>query len=233
MESNYINKYAKPFAAKNNFKAQIIKNVLSESDVEEMQNVINSAKSYNGDNEFYQKIVLNNLGRMHIELVYPDHIKKKLEDIASNLCGEEVVMTHNSYLEYSGTDFGKNDTSELPFHYDSDNYYSKITFDYQLDKTIDWPIFIEGEKFVLEYMDLLVFWGAGILHWREKQKFNIDDKVKMLTCHFSNLQDYYNLNLEARNEEARKERVKYLNEMTNKYFKENKINNTFGRLNGK
>ena len=229
MGNDYINKYAKPFAAKNNFESQIIKNVLSKSEVEEMEKVIDSAKSYNGDDEFYQKIVLNNLGRMHVELIYPEHIKKKFEDLASSICGEEVVMTHNSYLEYSGSDFGDNNTSELPFHYDSDNYYSKITFDYQLDKTIDWPIFVESEKFVLEYMDLLIFWGAGRLHWREKQKFDINDNVKMLTCHFSNLKDYNELNLKARNEEERKERIKHLVEMKTKYFKENKLDNKFVR----
>jgi hypothetical protein len=224
MNNKYVNKYAIPYAAKNEIPSKIIKGFLTESEVEEIKQLIEDAKKYDGPDEFWQPQIIDKLGRMHIELNYPEHLKNKFEKLASELCGEEVRMNHNSYLDYSGKFYGEDGISDLPYHFDSDNYFTKITFDYQLDKTFDWPIFVENEEFVLDYMDLLIFWGAGRLHWRKKKKFSENERVEMVTMHFSKQEDFERLNAESRLPEPRKERIDHLVEMTKLYFseKENK-----------
>lgn len=146
------------------------------------------------------------MARMQIEVMYPESIRRKLEGFASQLIGEEVFMYHNSYLSYN-QEHSPGVNPKLPVHYDSDNYFSKLTMDYQLHTNIDWPIVIEDKSFNLQYGDLLVFWGAGQAHWREPVKFKEGHNTEVLTMHFSTRKDFEELNILARDPEARKKRL--------------------------
>ena len=79
--------------------------------------------------------------------------------------------------------------------------------DYQLSKNIDWPIIIEEDQFNLEYGDLLLFWGAGTIHWRDPILFNDGDNTEVLTMHFSTKKDFEELNFVARAQEEREKRM--------------------------
>lgn len=184
----------------------IIKGFFTEEEVEVLLAIINYQKKAKDLGEFWSPLVLPDMARMQIEVMYPDHIRKKLEDFASDMVGEEVRMFHNSYLDYS-LEHNPDVNPKLPVHYDSDNYFTKLTMDYQLNANIDWPIVIEGESFNLQYGDLLIFWGAGQVHWREPVRFKDGDRTEVLTMHFSAPKDFHELNIPARAPEARKKRL--------------------------
>jgi hypothetical protein len=192
---------------KNKIVPHIIKNFLSDEEVEVIRAIIKYQKTAKDLGTFYSPLILPDLSRMQIEVMYPPTIQRKIEVLASNLVGEDVFMSHNSYLSYN-KEHNEATNPKLPVHYDSDNYFSKLTIDYQLGANIDWPIVIENESFNLQYGDLLVFWGAGQVHWREPVLFKEGDYTEVLTMHFSTREDFEKLNFAARNPEERKERLK-------------------------
>jgi hypothetical protein len=194
------------YEPKNKVVPHIIKDFFTEEEVEVLLAIIKYQKNAKDLNEFYAPLILPTMARMQIEVMYPEHIRKKLEDFASKMVGEEVRMFHNSYLDYS-LEHNPDVNPKLPVHYDSDNYFTKLTMDYQLGANIDWPIVIEGESFNLQYGDLLIFWGAGQVHWREPVRFKDGDRTEVLTMHFSAPKDFHELNLPARAPEARKQRL--------------------------
>jgi hypothetical protein len=184
----------------------IIKGFFTDEEVEVLLAIINYQKKAKDLDEFFAPLVLPTMARMQIEVMYPEHIRRKLEKFASEMVGEEVFMLHNSYLSYN-LEHNPDVNPKLPVHYDSDNYFSKLTMDYQLDANLDWPIVIEGKSFNLQYGDLLVFWGAGQAHWREPVKFKKGDNTEVLTMHFSTMKDFQELNQSARAQEKRDERL--------------------------
>jgi hypothetical protein len=185
---------------------RIIKNFFTEEEVEVLLAIVNYQKKAKDLDEFFAPLVLPSMARMQIEVMYPEHIRRKLEKFASETVGEDVYMYHNSYLSYS-LEHNPDANPKLPVHYDSDNYFTKLTMDYQLGANIDWPIVIENESFNLQYGDLLIFWGAGQAHWREPVRFKEGDFTDVLTMHFSKKKDFEELNLAARSPEARKQRL--------------------------
>jgi len=209
---------------------RIIKNFFTKEEVEVLLAIVKYQKNAKDLDEFYAPLVLPTMARMQIEVMYPEHIKRKLEKFASEMVGEEVFMFHNSYLDYS-LEHNPDVNPKLPVHYDSDNYFTKLTMDYQLDANIDWPIVIENESFNLQYGDLLVFWGAGQVHWREPVKFKEGDRTEVLTMHFSKREDFEKLNFVARSPEERQKRLAlwrsdptFLKYNENFFAKENKLN---------
>ena len=193
-------------APKNAITPHIIKGFFTEEELEVMLAIVKYQKTSKDLSAFHSPIILPELSRMQIELMYPLSIQFKLESFASKMVGEEVFMSHNSYLSYTKEHDGSTNP-KLPVHYDSDNYFTKLTLDYQLHKNIDWPIVIEGESFNLQYGDLLVFWGAGQVHWREPVFFKEGDITEVLTMHFSTREDYDKLNDVSRDPEKRKVRL--------------------------
>ena len=194
------------YEPKNKIVPHIIKDFFTKEEVEVLLAIVKYQKNAKDLDEFFAPLVLPSMARMQIEVMYPEHIRRKLEAFASDMVGEQVFMFHNSYLDYS-LEHNPDVNPKLPVHYDSDNYFTKLTMDYQLNANIDWPIVIEGESFNLEYGDLLVFWGAGQVHWREPVRFKDGDRTEVLTMHFSAPKDFDELNHIARSPEARQERL--------------------------
>ena len=191
---------------KNKITPHIIKDFFTKEELDEILTIVEKQKIDDSLPEFYKPRILPQISRMQIEVLYPEKIIKKLEKFASEIVGEEVVMSHNSYLSYNKI-HGDNVNPKLPPHFDADSYYTKISFDYQLNKTIDWPIVIEDDVYNLNYGDLFIFWGAGTLHWREPVLFKNEDNTEVLTMHFSKKEDYEKLNQVSRNSEEREKRL--------------------------
>lgn len=198
----------------------IIKNFFSKEDLDEVYNLISEGKRLEGKDDFHAPLVLPLMARQQIELKMEGKFLEKLESWASEFTGEPLKMTHNSYLSYNKR-HNPEKWPKLPPHFDSDNYYTKLTIDYQLESNVDWPVVIdvngELQSFNLEFGDLLVFWGAGAIHWREPKVLDFGDNCEVLTVHFSNWDDHINLNTEARTKEAREARMTEWKEKT-KYF---------------
>lgn len=193
-------------APKNDITPHIIRDFFTEEELADLLHCVERQKTDEALADFYKPLILPNMARMQVELMFPPHIQEKVERFASEVVGEEVFMSHNSYLSYNKV-HNPEANPKLPPHYDSDNYFSKLTLDYQLDSNIDWPVVIEGEKFHLNYGDLLIFWGAGTIHWRDPIKFKDGDNTEVLTMHFSTREDYEKLNIPARDPEAREARL--------------------------
>jgi len=198
------------YEPKNKIVPQIIKGFLTAEEVEVLLSIVKYQKKAKDLDEFYAPLVLPTLARMQIEVMYPEHIRRKLEDFASKMVGEEVFMYHNSYLSYNKK-HNINANPKLPVHYDLDNYFSKLTMYCQLYTNIDWPIVIEDKSFNLEYGDLLIFWGAGQAHWREPVLFKEGDNAEILTMHFSTKKDFEDLNFVTKSPELREEKNKKWN----------------------
>lgn len=194
------------YAPKNDIKPHIIRDFFTQEELDVILAIVKYQKNAKDLGEFYAPLVLPKMARLQIEVMYPIHIQRKLEKFASDMVGEELLMYHNSYLSYN-KDHNPEVNPKLPPHYDSDNYFSKMTIDYQLGATLDWPITIEEETFNLQYGDLLIFWGAGQAHWREPVLFKDGDNTEVLTMHFSRKQDFEALNLPARTPEERQKRL--------------------------
>jgi hypothetical protein len=194
------------YAPKNDIKPHIIRDFFTQEELDVILAIVKYQKNAKDLSEFYAPLILPKMARMQIEVMYPIHIQRKLEKFASDMVGEDLLMYHNSYLSYN-KEHNPEANPKLPPHYDSDNYFSKMTIDYQLDANIDWPITIEEETFNLQYGDLLIFWGAGQAHWREPVLFKDGDNTEVLTMHFSRRQDFEALNLPARAPEERQKRL--------------------------
>lgn len=212
------NPNAIPFKPKNDIVPSVIENVLTNEDVAILKkHIAEERDNYNAD-ELHAPLILKKMSRLQLELKYPEDIKIKLEKLASDLCGEEVVMTHNSYLDYDGK-YNPGTNPSLPPHFDSDNYYTKITFDYQLDTNVDWAIIIEGKKFYLQNNQMLYFWGAGQAHWRENIILEENQKTEVLTMHFSKQNEFDKYDKLSRNQEARQERLDSTKYVIQNYLK--------------
>lgn len=198
---SYIN-----YAPKKEIKTKIYKDFFSKDELSRIYNAIDEQKKLKPGTDFYAPKVQEWLGRIHIEIEYPEDILKKVEDFASELCGEKVVLTHNSYYHYSKEYNPEMETPILKPHRDFDNYYSKLTLDYQLEKNVDWDIIIEDQRYSLEFGDMLAFWGAGLVHWRENIVLKDYQSTSVLTLHFSNEEDHKNLNSISRTTEEREKR---------------------------
>ena len=200
------NMYYTDFASKKPIETKIYKDFFTIEELSAITDCINKQKELEFNSDFYAPVIQSALSRVHIEVNYPKDILKKLEDFASQLCGERVVLTHNSYYHYSKEYNPEIETPVLKPHRDLDNYYSKLTLDYQLEKNVDWDIIIEDQRYSLEVGDMLAFWGAGLVHWRENIVLDEKESTSVLTLHFSNEEDYKNLNQIARLPEEREKR---------------------------
>ena len=200
------NMYYKDYAPKNTINTKVYKNFFNEDELKLINESINTQKQLEPESDFHAPVLQMSLSRVHIEVKYPIEILKKLEAFASELCGEKVILTHNSYYHYNKKYNPELETPILRPHRDFDNYYSKLTLDYQLDKNVDWDIIIEDQRYSLDVGDMLAFWGAGLVHWRENIVLGEDQSTTVLTLHFSNEDDHRRLNSFARNTEEREKR---------------------------
>jgi hypothetical protein len=198
--------YYKEYAPNKSIDTKIYKDFFTQEELSRINECINKQKQLTPGSGFYAPTVQPSLSRVHIEIIYPEDILKKMEDFASELCGEDVVLTHNSYYHYNKKYNPEMETPVLKPHRDFDNYYSKLTLDYQLEKNVDWDILIEDERYSLEFGDMLAFWGAGLVHWRENKLLDENESTSVLTLHFSNKEDHQKLNNFARTTEEREKR---------------------------
>jgi len=205
-KSRWAKMYYLNYAPKNNIETKIYKNFFSKKDLESIYESINKSKKMEYGSDFYAPVIQKGLSRVHIEIEYKKELIKRMEDFASELCGEPVILTHNSYYHYSRSYNPEIETPILQPHRDFDNYYSKLTLDYQLEKNIDWDIIIEGHRYSLEPGDMLAFWGAGLIHWRENIVLGHDDYTTVLTLHFSSEKEHKELGEISRTKDEREKR---------------------------
>lgn len=161
---------------KDYYKPRIIKNVLTEKEIDELTAAVNFARN----NQGYSPVVFKWWGRLSHDVTVPESVKKKFDDIVKSIDPTFNQVDQNSFI-YSGI-YGKK--THLPPHQDAGGKL-EVTLDYQLDANVSWPIIVEGEEFVLENNDLLIFGGASYVHWRTEKFLTEDEHVDMFSVSYA------------------------------------------------
>jgi hypothetical protein len=142
-------------------------------------------------NELYSVINLDQIERTTIVPIYaqkawfvdlPEAIKNKVKDIAEQIYNLDLELEEISFARYS-KEYGN--LPNLTPHFDNTFLEQRLTIDVQLKSNINWAIIVEDNSFTLKNNEALTFSGTHQIHWREYKKFNPDDYIEMLFCHFS------------------------------------------------
>lgn len=157
-------------------KPRVIKNFLSKSEIEQIKTIVREIR----EDGLHSKILnMSWWGRLSHGIPVPINIKDKFDALAKEINDEYQAIRFNSFI-YSGK-YGKR--THLPPH--QDDWIVQVTFDYQLDANVSWPLYVEGEKFTLENNDLLIFGGDSQVHWREEKFLTEDEYVDMFSISYS------------------------------------------------
>lgn len=111
-------------------------------------------------------------------IIITEDIKKKIEDVVSDICKEEMIAAEFSLARYS-PEYGY-EVKLFP-HYDT-RPIEMFVFDIQLQTNQDWGVIVEGTQYNLKDNQALLFAGTQQLHWREKKQLNQDAEIYMLFC---------------------------------------------------
>lgn len=154
-----------------NFNSVIIKDVMPAEELQNIQKQFEDISPKKVDVQGYA-----GLGTIEVHLNKRDEIIKKIEQIASNLVGEELEV-----LEFGGTiyspEFGW--YPKLGPHYDA-RPVEMYVFDYHVSSTQDWSVIVEGEEFTFTDNQALLFSGTGKIHWRDPIKLKDGAKVNLI-----------------------------------------------------
>lgn len=93
-------------------------------------------------------------------------------------------------------------------HYDTHLTVPHLTLSIQIGGTFQWPIFIDGKKYVLNDNQGLLFSGTHQIHWRENVDFGENDYNDVLLCQFK-IKDSENLS---------EDHIKYMEMKKDKFF---------------
>ncbi len=153
------------------FQPVLLHDVFSTEDFERLRNVLDSGEK--------EKNWIDPKNNRRV-IKYPEldsHFSKKLEPVVQNLFkNTRIKSTYSVYLDYNKP------TSKLPPH--KDNNACTYTVDYCVSSKTPWPIIIEGEEFIVEPNQALVFMGGHDLHWRDDMPNPNDNRVEVIMFHF-------------------------------------------------
>lgn len=155
-------------------QSKVIKNIFSEDQIIKIKTLRDSMTSISVSKRWPGREVkpLSNL-----ELL-PEGVIEKLSSIATESYGKQLSMYAVAFGRYS-KQFG---IPKLGPH--MDEVPSQFTLDYQLDGNISWPLNVEGEEFLLNNNDALIFEGEKVLHWRPKREFVDGEFLDLLWFQF-------------------------------------------------
>lgn len=151
--------------------------------------------------------VVKELGHTTYFMDFHDGFKAVMKSKIQPYFEEDLEITEIAFARYHNA---SGYVPKLFPHFDGFDEH-RITFDIQLNSTIDWPIFIEGQEFTLKNNNALVFSGTDQIHWRKEMVLSENDFTDMLFIHLS-----LKNNNEKISEEFKKNRDKKL-----KYFQKN------------
>jgi hypothetical protein len=153
------------------FTPVLFKNVLPDEELKYVQSQFNNATAEDIDVQGYA-----GLGTLTIDLLNKESIIKKIEKMASDAVGEELEV-----LEFGGTryspDFGW--YPKLGPHYDA-RPVEMYVFDYHVQSTETWGLFMEGKRFDFGDNEALLFSGTGQIHWREPIQLKENAKIDLI-----------------------------------------------------
>jgi hypothetical protein len=171
-------------------KMEVIKNFFTKNEEEVLRSLVEQNRKLERGSSRFAPMIIKSMSREQIEFLVPEEIKEKLLSLAKQFVKDpDLELTHYQYLDYFGK-YGEGASPNLPPHLDTENYYTKVSIDYQMSSNIDWAIVVEDNKFILNNNDVLVFEAAERIHWREPIILKEDDRCEVIVFHFSNKFDH-------------------------------------------
>lgn len=154
-----------------NFKTTIFNNVFSQEQHDHIKNQFNTYPLEQIDVQAY-----SGLGTLNISLLNQEETIKYIEKLASEAVGEELKV-----LEFGGTRYSPQFGwyTKLGPHYDA-RPVQMFVFDYHVQSTEDWAVFVENERFDFNNNSALLFSGTGSVHWREQKKLKDNTNVDLI-----------------------------------------------------
>lgn len=154
------------------FVPQIIENIFSDSQRQEIFSIINK---YPKD-----KIRVQKWGGQGIldNIKISKSIISNIESASSKAVGEDLILAEFSIARYS-KEYGY-DVKLFP-HYDT-RHSEMFVLDIQLKTNEEWGIIVEGKSFILEDNQSLLFSGTQQMHWREGKKLSDGAEIYMMFC---------------------------------------------------
>jgi hypothetical protein len=200
----------------------VLPNFFTDNEEKVLRNLVETNRQLEPNSSRYAPMIIESMSRMQIEFDMPKDIEKKLTDLAKQYYNDpDLILSHYQYLDYYGK-YGKGNSPMLPPHLDTENYYTKISIDYQMKSNIDWAIVVEGQKFILKDSEVLVFEAGERIHWRDPIKLKSEDRCEVIVFHFSNKDDHQPYVEKQMDQEERQKIIDYHNNMPRmqKYRKE-------------
>ena len=164
----------------------IIKNFFTKEEEKVLRDLVEKNRLLTPGTSRYAPMTIESMSRVQIEFNAPQNIVEKLKSLAMEYVDDpDLELTHYQYLDYYGK-YGNGNSPMLPPHLDTENYYTKVSIDYQMSSNIDWAVVVEGQKFFLKDNEVLVFEAAERIHWRDPIVLKENDRCEVIVFHFSN-----------------------------------------------
>ena len=171
-------------------KIEVLKNFFTKNEEDVLRNLVEQNRKLERGSSRFAPMIIKSMSREQIEFLVPEEIKEKLLNTAKQFVDDpDLELTHYQYLDYFGK-YGEGASPNLPPHLDVENYYTKVSIDYQMSSNIDWAIVVEDNNFILNNNDVLVFEAAERIHWREPVLLKENDRCEVIVFHFSNKHDH-------------------------------------------
>lgn len=168
-----------------NLENKILSNVFTDEQIKRIYSWV--------DNCPKDKIKLpNTYGQIAYYIDQFDSRDSGAEDIFLSI-ENALQLEYNLYIKASAIQFARYTLDSgnqpwLPPHYDKVFQKPMITVDIQMSGNIDWPVYVNGNRYNLQDNQALVFSGTHQIHWRPKIKLEKDQYLDMIFCHMEDTQ---------------------------------------------
>jgi len=142
---------------------KLIKNVFTEEQIGYLRDI-----AFNGETHLCQERGRNDV------FIGPD-IRQDIKDKVKSYFDEGYELYHVTYSEYS-PDHG---IPNLPEHRDPKYDHTSLTFDYQFEANVIWPMCAEGICHDMKDNDALIFDPQNMDHLRPPRDFKPGDYVRV------------------------------------------------------
>jgi len=190
---NYNRIKSQSYVTGQDFEPIIIKNVLSEEQIEYIYKLIKT-KLPDDENWAGRKSWL--IDRIDGDVsgpggrIHGTHLSRaisaRIEEVTRNAISADVKLNEFPFLLRYSPKYGY--ISKLFPHCDYRDS-QRVTIDIQLNHDEEWPIVVEGKEYTLKYNEALIFLGTQQMHWRTDKTLKDETEIDMLIANVHYLPD--------------------------------------------
>lgn len=151
----------------------ILKDILTKEEIVQIYDYLLTKKEH--------ERVFGLLGHVVNDAMLPENILNKVINLMNNTLGYSVKLSEHAFTKYTRS---SGYVPKLFPHVDEVFKEPRITLDLQIGGNVSWPLYVKGNKYVLENNQALIFSGTHQVHWREDQNLSNDDYLDMIFFHF-------------------------------------------------